>query len=128
MVNETIKLKFKNKERTLHFGIGPSRILCEDKHITVSQMHMLDVNELVQDMVYASLKFDCFLKNEQVDFNIWEVYQWINDMDQKTFQKIFETFIKTRTIGRSIYSEFMERQEKENLSADTKKKTRRGTT
>jgi len=127
MTNETIKLEFKNKERTLHFGIGPSRILCEDKGITVSQMHTLDPSEMVQDMIHASLKFDCFLKNEEVDFNIYEVYQWINDMEQKTFQRIFEIFINTRTIGESIYSVFLKSQEKENPAIDTKKKIRRGT-
>ncbi|MCX7099919.1 MAG: hypothetical protein NTX38_00085, partial [Methylobacter sp.] len=97
MLNDAIKLEFKGIVRTMLFGIGPSRILCDDKGITITDMQTLDINELVQDMVYASLKFDCLLKDDEVDFNKYEVYQWINDMDQATFQKIFETFIKTRT-------------------------------
>jgi len=131
MMNEAIKLSFKNKERTLLFGIGPSRILCEDKGITVTGMQGLDTNELIQDMIFASLKFDCFLKNEEVDFSKWEVYKWINDMEQDTFQRIFEVFIHTRTLGQSIYSTWIKNLEKEQGSHEgqpqpAKKKTRRG--
>ena len=113
MQNEAIKLEFKGKVRTMLFGIGPSRILCEEKGITVTDMQTLDINELVQDMIYASLKFDCLLKGEPVDFNIYEVYRWINDMDQATFQNIFEIFIKTRTIGQSIYDLYIKNLEKQ---------------
>ena len=112
MLNEAIKLEFKGKVRNMLFGIGPSRILCEDKGITVTDMQRLDINELVQDMIYASLKFDCLLKGEAVDFNIYEVYQWINDMEQATFQNIFEIFIKTRTVGQSIYDLYLKNLEK----------------
>jgi hypothetical protein len=107
-MNETINLDFKGKTRKLRFGIGPSRILCEEKGIPVSDMHTLDINELVQDMIHASLKFDSLLQGLEPDFNKYEVYEWINDMAQETFQKIFEVFIKTRTVGRSIYDTYVE--------------------
>lgn len=111
-MNETIKLEFKGQTRTLRFGIGPSRILCEDKNISVSDMSSLDINELVQDMIYASLKFDSLLQGKEPDFNKYEVYEWINNMSQETFQNIFDVFVKTRTIGRSIYDTYVESLEK----------------
>jgi len=127
MVNEAIKLLFKGRERELRFGIGPSRILCEDKGITVSEMHALDINELVQDMIWSSLKFECLVHGKEIDFNKYEVYGWINDMSQETFQQIFETFIKTRTIGRTIYDTYLEnlgkRSEIRDQSAEEEKKS-----
>ena len=114
MVNESIKLEFLGRERVLRFGIGPSRILCEDKGITVTDMNTLDINELIQDLIYASLKFECYVNGHTVDFNKWEVYQWITDMEQVTFQQIFEVFIKTRTVGKSIYDVYMKNLEAAN--------------
>ena len=49
MVNETIKIEFKERMRELRFGIGPSRILCEDRGISFSDMHEITINELIQD-------------------------------------------------------------------------------
>jgi hypothetical protein len=128
MVNEAIKLGFKGRARTLRFGIGPSRILCAEKGITVSDMQSIDINELVQDMIHASLKFDCLLKGEEVDFNLYEVYQWINDMEQSTFQNIFEIFIKTRTVGQSIYDLYLKNLEKaQGEESKAEKKNKHGT-
>ena len=75
-------------------------------------MSTLDINEIVQDMIYASLKFESLLQNKEADFNKYEVYEWITDMDQDTFQKIFEIFVKTRIVGRSIYDVYMDNLEK----------------
>jgi len=114
MTKEAIRLKFKGRERVLLFGIGPSRILCEDRGITVTDMHTIDINELVQDIICASLKFECLLNDKEVDFNKYEVYQWITEMEQATFQQIFDVFIKTRTVGESIYSLYLKNLEKLN--------------
>ena len=111
MVNETIKLEFKGKIRELRFGIGPSRILCEDKGISLSDFQNLGTSELIQDMICAAIKFDCLLSEQAVDFTKWEVYQWINDMDQTTFQKIFDVFIKTKVIGKSVYDAYIQNLE-----------------
>ena len=138
MVIETIKIEFKERMRELRFGIGPSRILCEDRGISFSDMHEITINELIQDIIYASLKFECLLKGEAIDFNKWEVYQWITDMDQETFQRIFEVFIKTRVVGKSVYDVYMKTLEDQNGAieeanrnspdADPEKKNSRGTT
>ena len=85
-------------------------------------MHTLDTSELVQDIIYAALKFECLLNNKEVDFNKWEVYQWINDMEQETFQAIFDIFIKTRTVGQSIYSSYMKNQQQTTEDNDPEKK------
>ena len=106
-MNETIKLEFKGRDRELRFGIGPSRILCEDKGITVTDMNTIDINELIQDLVVASLKYECFSAGTVPDFNKWEVYQWITDMEQETFQRIFDIFLKTRIVGKSIYDVYL---------------------
>ena len=112
MINEAIKVDFKGIGRNLRFGIGPSRILCQEKGITVSEMQELDTNELIQDMILASLKFDRLIQGLPIDFNQWEVYQWITDMDQESFQGIFDVFIKTRVVGQSIYDIYIKNLEK----------------
>jgi len=106
---DKFQIEFKGKSRTVRFGIGPSRILCANKGISVSDMHTLDVNELIQDMIVASLEFDCNLKNEPVDFTKWEVYEWLNEMTQEQFQAIFEVYIKTKVVGKSVYDLYIER-------------------
>ena len=130
MVNESIKLEFKGRIRDLRFGIGPTRILCEDRGINVSEMQNIDFNELIQDLIVASLKFECLVSGSEVDFNKWEVYNLITDMEQETFQQIFDIFIKTRTVGRSIYDTYLKNLEKgkdAGVKAEVKK-NRRGTT
>ncbi len=130
MVNESIKLEFKGRIRDLRFGIGPTRILCEDRGINVSEMQNIDLNELIQDLIVASLKFECLVSGSEVDFNKWEVYNLITDMEQETFQQIFDIFIKTRTVGRSIYDTYLKNLEKgkdAGVKAEVKK-NRRGTT
>ena len=133
MVNESIKLEFKGRVRDLRFGIGPTRILCEDRGINVSEMQNLDLNELIQDLIVASLKMECLVSDTEVDFNKYEVYQWITDMEQETFQQIFDIFIKTRTVGRSIYDTYLKNLEKGKemglkSAPISEKKNSRGTT
>ena len=139
MVNETVKIEFKDRMRELRFGIGPSRILCEDRGITFADMHAISINELIQDIIYASLKFECLLKSEPIDFNKWEVYQWITEMEQETFQQIFEVFIKTRIVGKSVYDVYVKNLEELNKEdndesnrnspdPDAEKKNKPGTT
>jgi len=112
MVNESITLNFKERDRVLRFGIGPTRILCEDRGISAADMQKIDLNELIQDIIVAALKFECLLTGSAVDFNKWEVYQWITDMEQETFQSIFDIFLKTRVIGKSIYDKYLKEVEK----------------
>jgi len=126
MINEAIKLEFKGRIRELRFGIGPSRILCRDRGITVSEMHTISINELIQDIICASLEFECYINEQPVDFNKWEVYQWINDLDQETFQSIFEVFIKTRTVGQSVYDVYMKNLSQADGEAPDEKKNKRG--
>ena len=132
MVNETIKIEFKGRIRELRFGIGPTRILCEDLGINPSEMQDLDFHLFLQDIIYASLKFECLLNGMEVDFNKWEVYQWITNMEQTTFQQIFDIFIKTRVIGKSIYDRFIKELEKTNgekkPDPSEEKKNKPGTT
>ena len=110
-MQEQIQVSFKDKQRTIRFGIGPSRILCTNKGINVSEMNSLDVNELIQDMIAASFEFDCHLKSEEVDFTIWEVYQWITELSQEEFQKIFDVYIKTKVVGKSVYDLYVSKLE-----------------
>jgi len=121
MVNESITLNFKERDRVLRFGIGPTRILCEDRGISAADMQKIDINELIQDIIVAALKFECLVSGTIVDFNKWEVYQWITDMEQETFQQIFDIFLKTRVIGKSIYDRYMKELEKNAGEKDEKK-------
>jgi len=121
MVNESITLNFKGRDRVLRFGIGPTRILCEDLEIKPSDMQDLDFNTFIQDIICASLKFECLLTGSVVDFNKWEVYQWITDMEQDTFQQIFDIFLKTRILGKSIYDKYLQELEKNSGKKDEKK-------
>lgn len=109
MQKEKFTLEFKGKQRVIRFGIGPSRILCQNKGITISEMNTLDVNELIQDMIVASLEFDCLIKDEPIDFNKYEVYELINDMDQEQFQAIFQVYLETKVVGKSVYDLYLER-------------------
>lgn len=122
MVKEQCTLEFKGKQRVIRFGIGPSRILCQNKGITISEMNTLDVNEMIQDMIVASLEFDCQINNETIDFNKYEVYQLINDMDQEQFQAIFNVYLETKVVGKSVYDLYLERT-KELAEAGEEKKS-----
>jgi hypothetical protein len=121
MVQEKFTLDFKGRQRTIRFGIGPSRILCQNKGITISEMNTLDVNEMIQDMIVASLEFDCLINNETIDFNQHEVYQLINDMDQEQFQAIFNVYLQTKVVGKSVYDLYLERTKEQSEAGEEKK-------
>lgn len=125
-----LKITFKERERTLRFGIGPSRILCERREITLSQFNELDPIEAVYDMVWASLVFDCYQKDEEPDFNYYQVMQWISDMQQEEFQEVFDLWLHTKVIGRSLYDEYQDKLDKlrEENGTTTKKKSSAGKT
>lgn len=127
MVNETIKIEFKGRERELRFGIGPTRILCAEKGITVTDMQTIEINELIQDLICAALKFECYLSDHSIDFTKWEVYQWITELEQETFQQIFDVFIKTRTVGKSIYDMYLKNLETNEQAESDEKKNKPGT-
>lgn len=121
MVKEKLTIEFLGIPRTLRFGIGPSRILCQNKGITISEMNTLDVNELIQDMIVASLEFDCLINEKEIDFNKYQVYDWINDMEQEQFQAIFQVYLETKVVGKSVYDLYMERPKADAEPGEEKK-------
>lgn len=63
-----------------------------------TQMHNVDLSEAdfgmhhLRDLIYTALVAGAKSQKKEVDFDEWAVGEWIDEIDQETFDKILSAF------------------------------------
>lgn len=94
------KIKIGGKLRPFKFGTNATRIICDKLNMTLGEYSNMFTQEnlkkqnfkaeVIPVLIYSGLAAGCYSNNIEVDFNEWNVGDWIDDLSQKELTDIFE--------------------------------------
>lgn len=79
------------KPRLIKFGLNQMAIYTDKHNVALSDIQGFSVSQ-VRDLVWSGLVAGARKKGEQIDFDEWQVGDWIEEMPQEEFDKIMEAF------------------------------------
>jgi len=92
-----IEVSIGGKPRLVKFGTNQLAIF--------TQMHKVDLSEAdfgmhhLRDLIYSALVAGAKKKKETVDFDEWEVGEWIDELPDEELQKIVDSFTNSQPKG-----------------------------
>lgn len=81
------------KVRLVKFGTNQLALFTEKHKIDPSDVEFGMAH--LRDLVWSALVSGAKKKGEQVDFDEWQVGDWLDDIDQAEFDKIMDAFQKS---------------------------------
>lgn len=92
-----VEVSIGGKPRLLKFGTNQLAIF--------TQMHKVDLSEAdfgmhhLRDLIYSALVAGAKKQKQDVDFDEWEVGEWIDDLPDEDLQKIVDSFTNSLPKG-----------------------------
>jgi len=92
-----IEVSIGGKPRLVKFGTNQLAIF--------TQMHRVDLSEAdfgmhhLRDLIYSALVAGAKKQKETVDFDEWEVGEWIDELPDEELQKIIDSFTNSLPKG-----------------------------
>lgn len=94
-------VKIGGKDRPIKFGTNQSSRYCEIRDIDLPQMQdeLSDLansdGSAIRDLLYSALWAGCKTAKIEVDFDRYDLGDWIDEMDQKEMDKAFQFLINS---------------------------------
>ena len=81
------------KKRPFKFGINAARVFCKETGKSINDLNDIAETDLdaIVSILYAGLFHGAKAAGKEVDFDSWQVGEWMDDMDQKEITKAFES-------------------------------------
>jgi len=92
-----VEVSIGGKPRLLKFGTNQLAIF--------TQMHKVDLSEAdfgmhhLRDLIYSALVAGAKKNKEAIEFDEWEVGEWIDEMEEGNLEKIIEGFTNSMPKG-----------------------------
>lgn len=77
------------KVRLVKFGLNSLALYTQKQGIDLDRVQGFGLSE-IRDMIWAGLVAGAKKKDEPVDFDEWQVGDWIEEMDQEEYEKIIQ--------------------------------------
>jgi len=97
-----IEVEMGGKVRPIKFGMGAWKIFTEVTGLPLDRLGEVDTVTFPAAIIYAGAKQAALANNEAVDFNLANVYDWIDEMPQDTFNSIAKCLSESKTMGRTF--------------------------
>lgn len=99
-------LKIGGKQRTLHFSMNFWAAFTEEMQITLNEIDQVFSNALnlntIRALVYSGLlAFDQEESNE-IDYNIFKVGAWLDEVNPEQFNEIINTLMESKLLGNEL--------------------------
>lgn len=106
--NGKITVEIGGKQRTVKFGLGSTRAVCDYHKCKLSELaSRFELDDLFLEEIYGGLVHALALEEKEPDFNRAEVFEWIDAMPQETLQKVFDVWLTTSQHGETRYEKFI---------------------
>ena len=81
------------KERPFKFGMNAASIFCKETGKSLDDLNNIGAADIgsVIAMVYAGLFQGAKSSKQDVDFDLWDVGDWMDDIDPKELSKAFSS-------------------------------------
>jgi hypothetical protein len=76
------------KVRLFKFGVNQLAIYSQRHNLNLSEVEM--GMSQIRDLFWSALVAGAKKKKEEIDFDEWDVGEWIDDMEQEDFDKVVE--------------------------------------
>jgi hypothetical protein len=101
-----IDITVQGKTRTLHFSMNFWAEFTEQLGISLQDIGSVFQNGIsltgLRALVYSAALANDLENNNDVDYNIYSVGTWLDDIDAETINKIVETMIESKILGNSL--------------------------
>ena len=100
------QLELGGKTRTLHFSMNYWAVMEEVTGLTIQELSALMTSGLsitnVRNMVYSAIKTYDLEQGNEIDYTIYSVGMWMEDMTPEDFAKVTETLVESRILGQDM--------------------------
>lgn len=97
-----IECEIGGKLRPIKFGMGAWKIFTDTTGKQLDQMGDINWIEFSGAIIYAGLMQAALVSGRSMDFNINQVYDWLDDMPDETYKSIMATLAESRVLGRTF--------------------------
>lgn len=81
-----VEVPIGGKTRLFKFGINQLAIYSEKHNLNLSELEM--GMSQIRDLFWSALVAGARKNKEEIDFDEWDVGEWIDDMEQSDFDKV----------------------------------------
>lgn len=110
-------LKIGDKNRTMHFSMNFWASLTEVLDVGLQDLEKVfsDKSQLssIRAIIYCGLLAYDQEEGNEIDYNIYKVGSWLDDLNQDEFQNVMQAMTETKILGNEINAG-IERTEKKN--------------
>jgi len=86
-----VEVSIGGKPRLVKFGLNQMAIYTERNKLELSDVTGFNIKQ-VRDLVWSGLVAGARKRGDVIDFDEWQVGDWIEEMNQEEFDKIMEAF------------------------------------
>lgn len=117
-----IAVELGGKLRTIKFGLGATKVVCEHHRLNLSQLaERFGLDDLFTEEIYGGLVHALALDYKAADFNHAQVMDWIDAMPQDTMQLVFDCWLLVNQHGETRYEKFLKVLAANNTESQEKK-------
>ena len=108
-------LKIGGEQKTMHFSMNFWASLTETLDVAIEELDKVFTGKLqlssIRAIIYCGLLAYDQEEGNEVDYNIYKVGSWLDDLPQDEFQKIMTAMTETKILGNELNAG-IERQQK----------------
>ena len=97
-----IECEIGGEVRPIKFGMGAWKIFTEVTGKSLDRMGDFNWIEFSGAIIYAGLLQAALSADKEHDFNVNQVYDWLDDMPDETYKAIMKTLADSRVLGRTF--------------------------
>lgn len=93
-----IEVELGGRKRLVKFGLNQMAIYTQKHRIDLSEMTTIGVAE-IRDLIWSGLVAGAKKNGEEIDFDEWQVGDWLEEMEQTEYDAVMQTFQKAMPSG-----------------------------
>lgn len=104
-----MQITINDKKYHLNWGLGAIEIYCDTLDCDIDGLSYLGDNtnlvrksKAITTLFLAGVQNACELGNKDFDVTYRQMQNWISEAEQKTFDSVFEDFMKSRYFGKTV--------------------------
>lgn len=99
-------LELGGKKRTLHFSMNFWAALTEELKVGLQDLDKVFNNEMalssVRAIIYCALMAYDQEEGNEIDYNVFQVGNWLSDLNENQFQEVMATMTETKILGNQL--------------------------
>lgn len=86
--------KIGGKKRLVKFGTNATAVFCDEHDMSLNEYQSITFKDIkpseARDLIWSGLVAGAHKEKKEVDFDKWDVGEWMDDMDQETMDELVD--------------------------------------